>query len=76
MSNIAANGHVADTAPRSKFAGIASTRSPWLIHAVIVEGMPSKSGLPGITSIGILPYSRSAPGTTLPPSVWLMSCMP
>ena len=76
LLNIAANGQVADTAPLSKSAGIASTLSPWLIHTVIVLGISLNSGLPGMTSIVIFPYSRSIPGTTLPPSFWLMSCIP
>ena len=47
---------------------------------LITERVPAYALLhqvrPGITSMGILPYSRSAPGTTLPPSFWLMSCIP
>ena len=75
-SRIAANGQPGDVALTLKPSGIATTRSPWLIHTMNESGTPLKSSFPGSTESMVLPYSRFSPGSTLPPRVALMSCMP
>ena len=75
-SRTAAYGQLADFALTLNPGGIAATRSPWLIQTTNLSGSPLKSSFPGSTVISVLPYSRFSPGWTLPPSSWLISCMP
>ena len=69
-------GQFALVADTRKPAGISETRSPWLIQTMKRSGSPANSGLSGSVRSSVFPYSRLSPGTTWPPSVRDISCMP
>ncbi len=71
----AASGQLAERAMTCD-PGIASMRSPWLIHTVCSPGRPAKSGLVTSQVISVRPNSRWSALTTLPPVLCAVTWMP
>ena len=73
---MAATGAFALVAATLKPSGTRPMRSPWLAQTPISLGSPSKRGLPGSARTVACPNSRSGAGSTSPPRMSAINCMP
>ena len=73
---MAATGAFALVATTRKPSGMRTIRSPWLAHTPTSLGSAPNRGLSGSTLTVAWPNSRWGAGSTSPPSMSVINCIP